>query len=170
MEGPFVDSPITEEARHDAVGPVVLQRQRQARGDGDTAADDGDGRQDPDVRVTEVHRASATAEAPGLATVDLGHGHRGVHALGERVAVGTVCGGDPVGVPQGGAHAHGDCLLTLRLMQGARDLALQEPQVRSLLEVADDDHSLQQRERCLFSHPREGPPGVTAFHGLVLGL
>ena len=96
--------------------------------------------QHPDRRVAEVHRAALAGAAAGALAEELGHRGPRRHALGERVAVRPVRGGDPVGRPEHVADADGDRLLALVLVERPRDLALEEEVVDRLLEAADQEH------------------------------
>ena len=72
-----------------------------------------------------MHRAALAAAAAGRFAVELGHRCPDIDALGERVTVGSMGGGDPVCRTKDVADAHRDRLLTLGLVQRSRELALQ---------------------------------------------
>jgi hypothetical protein len=87
---------VTEVAGGHPVDAAHLVGQRHPHGERQPAADDRVAAVETPLRVEDVHRAAASATAPGYLAVHLGHQRFHADAPGERVPVLTIGGHDRV--------------------------------------------------------------------------
>ena len=146
VEGADVGGAVAEDAQHRARLLLVVQCQRHPHRDGQVPAHDAPAAQEVAGRVQQVHRAAAPMCDAGLLAEQLGH-HRGrVGAARQRHAVVAVAGEHVVvGVGGGQRPDHGG-LLADRQVQVAADLGAGVLLLGALLEDADEQHLLVQRE------------------------
>ena len=110
-----------------------------------------------------MHGAAAALAQARLLAEDLRHHAVDIGALGHAVAVTAVGGFDHVVVPQRGAHAGSDGLLTDVGMGKAGDLAGEEVMLDALLELTDGAHSFIElsgklfRVNCIIRHNDHAP-------------
>ena len=100
MERADIGGAVTEHRDRHAVLAVVLERQRRAGSDRHAGPDDGEGGQQPDRRVAQVHRSAHTSGAPFGTTHDFGEHGSACHAERQRHAVPAIGGGHDVGGAQ----------------------------------------------------------------------
>ena len=140
MEGALVDPAVAEEAHRRLVGAAVAGRQRGPGRDPEPAADDAVGTEHAQREVGHMHRASpAPARAP-VPPEQLGHQRGGRHALGQRVPVPPVGGGDVVVLSEVGAYSGRDRLLAQVGVDEPRQLARLEQLLDAALEHPDQHH------------------------------
>ena len=134
-------------------GHVVLAARARADAGTDRVADPGGddavGPEQPDAAVVEVHGAAAPAATSVALAEELGHQRARRDALGERMAVPAMRGGDPVGWPQMRADADCGRLLADVEMQEARRLALAAGDLRRAFEAPQQHHLLIEAEQCV---------------------
>src|SRR5581483_1920287 len=135
VEGADVRRPVAEEGDRDARLAAQLERERRTRDRGQPAADDRVRAQVPALEVVEVHRAAVAVRAALDLPVELRHHLVRVRAPCERVAVRAMRRGEDVAR---------DRLLADRDVEEARQLARAEALLDLLLEVADQQHLLQE--------------------------
>ena len=170
-ERALVGGAVTEHADRDLLGPAVVARQRDPRGDRQVAADDPVAAHEAPLAVEHVHRAPAPAGDAGLAPEQLGHHALGIGPARQRVAMRTVGRDQEVLVAHRPHGADDRRLLADRQVQEAADLGLRVHLARALLEAADQQHRFQPFARlvghCAFTYPGRprrcapGPPPPT---------
>jgi len=114
---------VTGDGDGDVVSSIDLRGVGVAERDRQGCSDDAGRRELPRL-VEDVHVAAKAATESGGALEDLREEGTQGHTLGERVAVGSVRGGDPIRRSKHVADADRNGLLALALVQRARDLAL----------------------------------------------
>lgn len=183
-KGAAVDRAIAEEADGDVVARLQqLLRMRRADGDRQPCRHHAVGAEHADREIGDVHRtALAAVEARGLAE-QLAHHPRQVGALGQRVAVAAMGGGEVVARAQMGADAGRHRLLPGGQVQrsahpgGARGLlaigahATLAGRLGGILERADAHHDAVQRlggtAGCARVHLVSGTRGMGASRKIV---
>ena len=146
VEGAVVGGAVAEEGDADIVAAAAPGGEADADGVADAGADDAVGAEQADAAVIEVHgAAAAAADAVGLAE-ELGHDPAGIGALGQRVAVAAVGGGDPVGRAEVGADADAGGLLADIEVEKAGRLAAAAGGLGDGLEAAEEHHLLEEGE------------------------
>src|SRR5512142_381179 len=120
------------------VGEREADRERQSVGDDCAAA------VEPGSYIEKMHRPSASAAAPFLLAVHLGHDRPSAHAAHERVPMLAVCRDDCVVRPECLHHADRHGLLTDVQVEEAADLLLFIEIGAALLEAANAKHLVEQ--------------------------
>ena len=144
VEIAMVAAAIAKKGDADVVAALLARRHTGAGGVADAGGDDAVGAEQANRAIIEMHRAAAAAaDAVDLAE-QLGHDALGIATLGERVAMATVGGGDPVGSPQMGADADPGCLLADIEVQKPRRFALPAGDLRDAFEAPQQHHLFEQ--------------------------
>ena len=113
----------------------------------DAGADDAAGAHHADLRRKQMHGATATARAAGLATKEFRHELARLHAFGERMSMAAVRAEDGVRFMQMRAHARGDGFLADIGVAGTVDESALMRFCESLLHHADDEHGAVELKR-----------------------
>ena len=144
VERADVHRPVAEVADGDAIGALIAQRVRGARGESQMSADDAVAAVQAVLGVEQVHRAAlALRDARALAE-ELGHDLARIGAEDERLGVIAIAAEDDVVVVQRAEDAGGDRLLADVDVEIPADLALTELALGGFLEAADEDHLPEQ--------------------------
>ena len=146
VEGADVAAAVTEERGDHRVLAAVGAGERGAHGDRDAGPDDAVGAQHAARQVVDVHAAAAAAAVAGGLAVQLGEHRSELGALGDRVPVPAVRGGDLVVVAQDRHHPGGDGLLADVQVQEAGHGARLGELAGGLLEQPDPHHPAVQVE------------------------
>ena len=148
-ERALVRRAVAEHAHRHGVLALVVGRQRNARRKRQVAADDPVAAQEAALGVEQVHRAAAAAGGAALPAEQLGHHDVRIGPASEHLTVLPVGREQVVLVAHGGDRADDRRLLPDREMHEAADLGLHVHLLRALLEMADQEHLVEQLERRL---------------------
>ncbi|MNV46251.1 hypothetical protein D3C71_1380750 [compost metagenome] len=118
---PAVDRAIAKEADRNRVLAAQFEGMGRAHGDRQAGGDDAVRAQHADRKIGDVHGAALALVVAGGAAKQLAHHARAVGALGQRMAVAAVGGGEQVARMQMGADARGHGLLARGQVQRPLD-------------------------------------------------
>ena len=154
VEGPFVHGAVAEEAEDHLVGLAQADAVAHSGGDGEMAAHDAVPSEVAPGDVVEVHAPALGAADPADLAAQLGEQGPGVGAAGEGVPVVAVGGDDVVVGAQQAHRAHAHRFLPDVEVEEAADLPFHVELRAALLETADEQHLLVQREGFVPVHGR----------------
>ena len=145
---------VAEERHADVVGATRAGAHAGSDGVADAGRHDPVGSEEAARAVVKVHGAAAAAAAAVALAVEFGHQNVGRHALGERMAVAAMRGGDPIGRSQQRTQTDRRSLLADVEMQEARRFALPAGDLRYLFELAQQHHAFVEADHLGGREPR----------------